>query len=131
MMKNVINILIVLLYCLPFVYFSMRQDFTNGSMLGYILMIALSSILAFFSRLNKSIITFIVGNILSTIISFYFVGQMAGNERWYSYFKPLTPYQLLLIVTILNLIPQMVAMMVARKLRKMIRKIRTLPLGRL
>lgn len=118
MMKNVINILIVLLYCLPFVYFSMRQDFTNGSMLGYILMIALSSILAFFSRLNKSIITFIVGNILSTIISFYFVGQMAGNERWYSYFKPLTPYQLLLIVTILNLIPQMVAMMVARKFKE-------------
>lgn len=46
MRKIIIGILIACLYCFPFVYFSMYQDFENRSMLGYLLMIAVSLILA-------------------------------------------------------------------------------------
>ncbi|MFJ7512818.1 hypothetical protein ACIQW7_25775 [Peribacillus simplex] len=113
--KIVIGILIVCLYCFPFVYFSMHQDFANRSMLGYLIMIVVTSLLAFFGKLFKNSISLIIGNILSVIISFYFISEMTSNERWGGYFKPLTPYQLLILVSFLNLIPQFFAMKLANR----------------
>ncbi|MDM5213815.1 hypothetical protein QUF94_20665 [Peribacillus sp. NJ4] len=113
--KIVIGILIVCLYCFPFVYFSMHQDFANRSMLGYLIMIVVTSLLAFFGKLFNNSISLIIGNILSVIISFYFISDMTGNERWGGYFKPLTPYQLLILVSFLNLIPQFFAMKLANR----------------
>ncbi|MEX6701762.1 hypothetical protein ABS315_19400 [Peribacillus frigoritolerans] len=113
--KIVIGILIVCLYCFPFVYFSMHQDFANRSMLGYLIMIVVTSLLAFFGKLFNNSIALIIGNILSVIISFYFINEMTGNERWGGYFKPLTPYQLLILVSFLNLIPQFFAIKLANR----------------
>jgi len=120
MRKLIISILIVFLYCFPFVYFSMHQDFTNGSMLGYLIMIAGTSILAFFSQYFSNTIPFIVGNIASVIISFYFLYKMEitlGVGWDGGYFKPLTPNQLLLLVSILNLIPQFLVMWLANRIK--------------
>lgn len=117
MKKTVIGILIVCLYCFPFVYFSMHQDFENSLMLGYLIMIIVTSLLAFLSKLFSNSIFPIIGNILSLIISFYFISEMSGNERWGVYFKPLTPYQLLIFVSVLNLIPQFLAMKLANRHR--------------
>ena len=118
MRKIVIGILIVCLYCFPFVYFSMHQDFANRSMLGYFTMIVVTSLLAFFCRYSSNSIPFIIGNILSFITSFYFISEMTGNERWGGYFKPLTSYQLLILVSILNLIPQFLAFKLVKKYKK-------------
>jgi len=115
MRKIVIGILIVCLYSFPFVYFSMQQDFANGSMLGYLCMIVVTSLLAFVGKLFSKSIFLIIGNILSLIISFYFIREMTGNERWDGYFKPLTPYQLLILVSFLNLIPQFFALRLANR----------------
>ncbi|MDF2065544.1 hypothetical protein [Bacillus sp. Cr_A10] len=104
-----------ILYCFPFVYFSMYQDFANRSMLGYLIMIVVTSLLAFFGKFFSNSIPFIIGNILSVITSFYFIHEMTGNERWNGYFKPLTTYQLLMLVSFLNLIPQFFAMNLANK----------------
>ncbi|MBB6447857.1 hypothetical protein HNR53_004568 [Bacillus benzoevorans] len=110
-----ISILIVCLYCFPFVYLSMYQDFANRSMFGYLIMIVATSLLAFFGKFFGNLIPFIIGNIVSGIVSFYFISEMAGNERWGVYFKPLTPNQLLIFVSFLNLIPQFLVMMLANK----------------
>lgn len=118
MRKIAIGILIVCLYCFPFVYFSMHQDFANSSMLGYLIIIVVTSLLAFLGKLFSNSIFLIIGNILSLIISFYFISEITGNERWGGYFKPLTPYQLLIFVSILNLIPQFIAMNFAKKYKK-------------
>ena len=115
MRKIVIGILLVCLYCFPFVYFSMHQDFANGSMLGYLIMIVVTSLLAFLGKLFSNSIFLIIGNIISVIISFYFISDMTGNERWGAYFKPLTPYQLLILVSFLNLIPQFFAIKLAKR----------------
>ena len=115
MRKRIVGILIVCLYCFPFVYFSMLQDFANGSMLGYLIMIVVTSLLAYFGKLYKSSILVIVGNILSMGVSFYCISGMNGNERWGGYFKPLAPYQLLVLVSFLNVFPQLIAMRLARK----------------
>ncbi|WP_240611956.1 hypothetical protein [Planococcus halotolerans] len=93
----------------------MYQDFADGLMLGYLLMIAATSLLAFFSKLFSNSLPVIIGNMLSIIVSFYFINNMAGSEGWGWYFKPLSPIQLLITVSLLNLIPQFFAMKFANK----------------
>ena len=115
MRKIAIGILVICLYGFPFVYFSMYQDFTNRSMLGYFIMVVVTSLLAFFSQLIHNLVSIIIGNFISGIISFYFISEMSGNEQWSGYFKPLTPYQLLILVSILNLIPQLLAIRLAKR----------------
>lgn len=121
MRKLVISILIVCLYSFPFVYFSMYQDFTNKSMLGYLLMVGGTLILAFFGKFFSNTIPLIIGNIVSVIISFYFLNKMeiSFGIGWDGgYFKPLSPYQLLLLVSFLNLIPQFFVMNLANRYKK-------------
>lgn len=121
MRSIVIGSLIVCLYCFPFVYFSMYQDFSNHTVLGYLFVVIVSAILALLSKLNstsKSFIFMIIGNVLSFIISFHLISEMSGNERWGNYFKPLYPYQLLIFVSLLNLILQLLVMKLAGKYKK-------------
>ncbi|PAD34902.1 hypothetical protein CHH56_12120, partial [Terribacillus saccharophilus] len=59
----------------------------------------------------------IIGNIISVIISFYFINEMSWNEEWGGYFKPLTPNQLLIFASVLFLVPQLFAMRLAKKLK--------------
>ncbi|MFB1099423.1 hypothetical protein [Terribacillus sp. JSM ZJ617] len=117
MKKAVVGILIVCLYCFPYVYNSMYQDFTYRSMLGYLLMLVATLLLSFLGKLFSHPIYLIIGNILSVIISFYFISQMAWNEDWGGYFKPLTPNQLLIFASVLFLIPQVIAIRLAKKLK--------------
>ncbi|MFJ6414674.1 hypothetical protein ACIQLG_17985 [Terribacillus saccharophilus] len=117
MKKIIVGILIVCLYCFPFVYNSMYQDFANRSMLGYLLMLMATLLLAFLGKLFSSSIYLIIGNIISVIISFYFINEMSWNEEWGGYFKPLTPNQLLIFASVLFLIPQLFAMRLAKKLK--------------
>ena len=117
-MRKIVGILIVIFYCFPFVYFSMYQDYVNGSMFGYLIMIIATSLLAFFGVLFSNSIAVIIGNILSLAISFNFIGEMGRREDWGYYFKPLSSYQLLILVSFLNLIPQFFAMKLAKKIKK-------------
>lgn len=109
-----ISILIICLYSFPFTYFSMYQDFINRSMVGYVIMIAATLLLAFLSKFYVNSVPMIVGNILSGFISFYFISRMMGSIGWDGYFKPASPNQLLFVVSFLNLIPQFMALRIAK-----------------
>ncbi|MCS0542647.1 hypothetical protein NXY55_21985, partial [Aeromonas veronii] len=75
-----------------------------------------TSILAFLAKYFCNFIPFIIGNILSMIISFYFNGGMSDIEMWDGgYFKPFSSSQLIVVVSLLNLIPQYIAMILAKK----------------
>ncbi|MGF7535166.1 hypothetical protein AAGG74_16050 [Bacillus mexicanus] len=115
MKKIIIGLIIIVFYCFPFVYFSMQQDFVNRSMLGYLIMIVATSLFAFLVKVFSNSLLLIIGNVISALISFYFINGMAGNEQWDGYFKPLTPFQLLILVSVLNLIPQFLAIRVTNK----------------
>lgn len=91
----------------------MHQDFAKRSMLGYLIMIVATSLLAFFSKFFSNSIPLIIGNLVSEIISYYFISKMMGNEQWGGYFKPLAPYQIFMLVSFLNLIPQFLALKLA------------------
>jgi len=100
----------------------MNQDFSKRSMFGYLFMIVVTSLLAYSGKLYSNSISLIIGNILSVLISFYFISEMTGNERWGGYFKPLTPYQLLMLISFLNLIPQFFALKLANRHKRGRRK---------
>src|SRR5690625_1476324 len=117
MKKLVIRILIIFMYCFPFVYYSMYQDFEYGSLFGYLIMIVGTSILAFFVNISGKPILFIIVNIATGLISLYFV-YTYGIGWDEVYFKPLTPYQLLLLVSVLNLIPQFLVMKLTKTVKK-------------
>ncbi|PEP64352.1 hypothetical protein COF36_04435 [Bacillus pseudomycoides] len=110
--KVILTILIICVYCFPFVYFSMYKDFTDRSMIGYFIMLLVTSLLAFCCKCLNTTATFIIGNILSAIISYYFI-HVTSDEYFGGYFKPLTPIQLLTVVNFLNLIPQLCAIKLA------------------
>ncbi|MEC0090117.1 hypothetical protein [Paenibacillus macquariensis] len=113
-----LNILILGLYGFPFVYFSMYKDFSNGSMIGYLLMLIVVSMVAFFATFIISVTSLIIGNIVSTVLSYYFIHNMTANVLWGSYFSPLMPSQLFILVSILMLIPQLIAIILARIIKK-------------
>lgn len=50
MRKLGLNLLIIIVYCFPFVYFAMDKDFNNGSMVGYLMMIVITSLIAFWEN---------------------------------------------------------------------------------
>lgn len=121
MKKIVVGILIICFYCFPFVYFSMLQDFAKRSLRGYFIMIIATLLLAFFGKLFSNLIPLIIGNIISGIISFYFIERMKGVGIWDYYFKPLTPTMLLILVSVLNLIPQLLAVKIANKFKNQVK----------
>lgn len=110
-----ISILIICLYSFPFTYFSMYQDFINRSLVGYVIMIVATLLLAFLSKFYVNLVPMIVGNILSGFISLYFISRMMGSIGWDGYFKPASPNQLLIVVSFLNLIPQFIALKIAKR----------------
>jgi hypothetical protein len=84
-------------------------------MIGYLIMIVSTSILAFLTKYFCNHIPFIIGNILSMIISFYFSGGMSDIEMWEGgYFTPFNPSLLIVVVSLINLIPQYISMILAK-----------------
>lgn len=117
MKKIGINILIICGYCFPFVYFSMYKDFNNSSMIGYLMMIIITSVLAILGKSSNNKFALIIGNIASAIISGYCISRMSGDERWAVYFKPFTPLQLLVLVSFINLILQLIVFKLTKKVK--------------
>lgn len=119
MMKKVaVYSLIICLFSFPYAYFSISQDFNDSSMTGYLLMIIATTIIAFFGSLTNNTIAVFIGNIGSVIISFYFNSKMINIDSWDGYFKPIGSIRFLVVVSVVNLIPQLVAINFAKSLNK-------------
>ena len=113
------NLFIICLYCFPFVFFSMYKDFEKGSMIGYLIMIIITSLLAFFGKRSNYTIAVIVGNLASAFVSYHFISTMSGDSRWTgAFFNPFGPMRLFILLSFLNLIPQLVAMKLALRFEK-------------
>ena len=102
-------------YCIPFVYLALLEDFKTGTLLGYLLLLVGFTVLAFIGQRWGHLLFVIAGNIVSYFISIYFASQM-NTFGWGGYFKPLTAEQLILLISLLMLIPQLIAIVVAMSL---------------
>ncbi|MCM3765134.1 hypothetical protein [Neobacillus niacini] len=114
MKKGIISILLFSLLSFPYVFIAMFLDVSQGSMLGYGIMAVMSLILGYTARYFGLVPVLVIGNLVSLVISYYLNTTMAGHEKWGWYFKPLTSQQLLIVVSILNLIPQILGLTIHR-----------------
>ena len=102
-------------YCIPFVYLALLEDFKIGILLGYLMLLVGFTVLAFIGQRWGHLLFVIAGNIVSYFISIYFASRM-DTFGWDGYFKPLTAEQLILLVSLLMLMPQLIAIVVAMSL---------------
>lgn len=105
MNKKAIKVLMLLAYCVPYGYLSMKGDFSSGTMIFYGLMIVCLGILLAIAIRTRNIIILVLGNILSFISSYIFISQNQTND-WGSYFKPFVSFDLLILITVVALVIQ-------------------------
>ena len=107
MKKNITKALLILGYCLPFVFLAMNEDATTGTLWFYLVMIIGFSVLCFGCIKTKNSSIVVVGNILSFVSSCIFA-WLFQTEKWEYYFKPFLPNQLIIFETILAFLIQII-----------------------
>lgn len=112
MKKGLVGLIVLIGYTVPFVYFALLEDFKMGTLLGYLLLLVMFTALAYVGQRVSHLLFVVVGNIVSYFVSIYFAGQR-NDFGWDGYFKPLTAEQLIFFVSLLMLIPQLIAVVVA------------------
>ncbi|MGF9891075.1 hypothetical protein ABEX78_20675 [Priestia megaterium] len=117
-MRKLLLTVIFVLYCVPYVYLSMHNDFASHSMFMYGIMLIATIILAGTSGYLGVWILAISGNIVSVILSFYFNSKMILVPKWEDYFVPLFSVRLLILVSCLFAILQIVFYMVGKQIRQ-------------
>ena len=99
-MNKAIAIIAMLGYACPFVYVAMFLDYSSWSMAGYAIMLVVTPVLAVICSKAWGVKAVVLGNLLTFIVSYYFVGKMEDVARWGGYFTPLSPVQLLVFVRV-------------------------------
>jgi len=117
-MKKLLLTFMFVLYCVPFVYLSMHNDFASHSMLMYGIMLVVTIILSGTSGYLGVWIPAVLGNIVSLILSVYFNNKMISVPRWDDYFVPLFSVRLLILVTCLIVMLQIVFYTVGKQIKK-------------
>ncbi|MED4285291.1 hypothetical protein P4679_25550 [Priestia megaterium] len=115
-MRKLLLMFMFILYCVPYVYLSMHNDFASQSMFMYGITLIATIILAGTSGYLGVWVPAISGNIASLILSVYFNNKMVLVPRWDDYFVPLFSVRLLILVTCLIVILQIVFYMVGKKI---------------
>lgn len=104
MNKKIINILLVLAYCVPYHFLAMYGDHYFNTILLYGVMVICFGIFTWITVKNNLIATLVIGNILSCMSSYFFIQH--SSYDWSDYFRPFSPVGLLLFVTIILFISQ-------------------------
>lgn len=105
MNKRLVNFLMILAYCVPYQFLAMYGDYNFDTMLFYILMFLCFGILMWISARNNTVVTLVIGNLLSFFSSFLFIRY--DPYDWSNYFHPFSPVGLLLFVTTILLLIQL------------------------
>ena len=109
------KIMLILAYCVPFVFLAMNEDAMFGSLWFYLVMISGFCTLAYVCTKTKNNWIIAVGNIFSFASSCIFAWNFQ-TEKWEYYFKPFLPNQLIIFETaIAVLIQAVIAFSVVRK----------------
>ena len=97
------KVLLLTAYCIPFAFLAVNGDAVSGTMLFYGIMVAGLSLLCWGTLKTEHVSIVYIGNILS-FISSYLVARLSGLDPTGDYFKPLTVYSLIAIISIVSLI---------------------------
>ncbi len=107
----IIRVLLLIAYCVPFAFLSVNSDATSRTMLFYGVMIAGFALLCLGALKTNNIVIIYIGNALS-FTSSYTVAKLSGLEPMEHYFKPLTSYSLIVIISIVAIIVQTIIVLI-------------------
>ena len=105
MKKNILKIILLLFYCIPFVFLAMNEDATVGTLWFYLIMIIGFGALCYGSAKTKNSWIVVIGNILSFASSCIFAWNFQ-TPKWEYYFKPFLPNQLIIFETVIAFLIQ-------------------------
>ena len=119
--KSLVSILLKLslfICCaLPYGFWAMNADISTGSMLFHYMM-CLAVLLSFIIAIKtKNVIILLIGNLLSFILSFYFV-SFHQNYQWEYYFKPFSPLGFLKFISTIYIGIQLIALCILQMKRR-------------
>lgn len=104
MNKKRVRRLMLLFYCIPFVFLAMYGDALSGSMMFYGVMLAGFSLLCGIAFMTNNTNVLITGNLFSFFSSAIFTLIYLPGSEWNWYFKPLTPMFLLILITTISVL---------------------------
>jgi len=107
----VTRILLLIAYCMPFSFMATYGDATFGSMRMYGIMVLAFAALCLIALKTNNIAIIIIGNILSAVSSYVFMFN-SGIGPMGEYFKPLTSYETVVLVSVIAFACQMIAVKV-------------------
>ncbi|EOT43742.1 MULTISPECIES: hypothetical protein [Enterococcus] len=104
----------VMFFAIPFVYLSLLLDTYFHSMFGFLFTLLFSLAVGFYFKACDHLILWLLGNILSTVIS---VILQAQHPEWHFFYQPFNPAFLVLFLSLLYLIPQVIGIIWATSLQ--------------
>lgn len=115
MKKILSNLLLLVIYSFPFVFFAIYQDYIYDSMIGYAITLGAYCFLAFICKYTRRIPILILSNLLSFLTSFLLTLKLTTSE-WNYYFKPFTPLVFLIFLSVILILVQLpIAIFVKQK----------------
>lgn len=108
---GLVRILLLIAYCVPYVFLSVNGDAISGTMLFYGAMVIGFSLLCWTAIKTKNIAVLFVGNVISFVSSYVFA-KLTGLEPMGQYFKPFTSYALIVAISIVAIIIQTVIVLI-------------------
>ena len=108
-------------YCVPFAFLAVNGDATSGTMLFYGVMIAGFSVLCWGGLKTNNATILYIGNVLSFVSSCVAV-KLSGLEPMGHYFKPLTSYSLIVLISVVAISVQTIIVLSYRAKKKTVSK---------
>ena len=117
-MRRILPFMIFTIYCIPYVYLSIRKDFEDDSKINYIIMAMVTVVLSYLSGLIRTDLSLILGNIVSFSTSYFYNALRLPDPKWEKYFSPVTSVEQIVLISLAALVLQMIVYTVARKRAK-------------
>ncbi|MGI1809788.1 hypothetical protein [Priestia sp. TGN 0903] len=117
-MRRILPFIIFTIYCIPYVYLSIREDFEDDSKINYIIMAMVTVVLSYLSGLIRADLSLILGNIVSFSTSYFYNALRLPDPKWEKYFSPVTSVEQIVLISLAALVLQMIVYTVARKRAK-------------
>ena len=99
------RVILLLGYCIPFVFLAMNEDATVGTLWFYLIMIIGFTVLSYASAKTENSWIVVVGNILSFVFSCIFAWNFQ-TPKWEYYFKPFLPNTLIVFESVIAFLVQ-------------------------
>lgn len=113
-MKRQLKRLPIALFSIPFVYLSLLLDAYYQSILGFLFSLLLTVLLGFYFKASNQLPLWLIGNIISTLLSLYLQFQ---HPEWTFFYQPFNPTWLVLGLSFMYLVPQLFGIFWAKVLR--------------